>query len=230
MNFTDGLFGDFWAHGAFFPYVLLLLWAVRTAPWKRLADNSQMHVWFATIVALSLVWSLRAGAKPGLHLHLLGATAFTLMFGRQLALIGLSVVLAAVTFNAGLKGIAGWQAFALNALALIVVPVFVAHLMLRLVEKYLPPNIFVYFFVAAFFGGALAAVSSGAFSGLLFWGAGLYSIDLLMSDYLPFYILLGFAEAWLNGAAITLMVVYFPRWVGSFDDRRYLWQKKEPRP
>jgi uncharacterized membrane protein len=42
----------------------------------------------------------------------------------------------------------------------------------------------------------------------------------------PFYLLLGFSEAWLNGAAITLMVVYYPHWVGSFDDRRYLWQKK----
>jgi uncharacterized membrane protein len=229
MNFTDGLFGDFWAYGAFFPYVLLLLRAVRTAPWKRLADNSQMHVWMGTIVVLAVVWSLKAGAKPGLHLHLLGVTAFTLMFGRQLAMIGLTFVLAAVTFNAGLKGIEGWQVFALNALALIVVPVFVAHLVLRGVERYLPPNIFVYFFVAAFFGGALAAVASGLFSGLLFWGAGIYSLDLLMSDYLIFYILLGFAEAWLNGAAITLMVVYYPRWVGSFDDRRYLWQKKEPR-
>lgn len=233
MNFSDGLFGDFWAYGAFFPYVLLLLWAVRTAPWKRLAEGhngSQTHVWMGAIVVLTLVWSLKAGAKPGLHLHLLGVTAFTLMFGRQLALLGLSLVLAAVTFNAGLKGIEGWQAFALNALALIVVPVFVAHAVLRCVERWLPPNIFIYFFGAAFFGGALAAVSSGLFSGLLFWGAGLYGFDLLMSDYLPFYILLGFAEAWLNGAAITLMVVYYPSWVGSFDDRRYLWQKQEPRP
>lgn len=230
MNFTDGLFGDFWAYGAFFPYALLLLWAVRTAPWKRFAHNDQMHVWMGTIVVLMVIWSLKAGAKPGLHLHLLGATAFTLMFGRQLALLGLSVVLAAVTFNAGLKGIEGWQVYALNALALIVVPVFVAHLVLRCVERWLPPNIFIYFFVAAFFGGAVAVVASGVFSGLALWGAGIYSYDLLLSDYLLFYILLGFAEAWLNGAVVTLMVVYYPRWVGSFDDRRYLWQKKEPKP
>ena len=230
MNFTDGLFGDFWAYGAFFPYVLLLLWAVRTAPWKRLAESDRMHVWMGAIVVLALIWSLKAGVRPGLHLHLLGATAFTLMFGRQLALIGLSVVLAAVTFNAGLKDIEGWQAFALNALALVVVPVFVAHLVLRFAERFLPPNIFVYFFVAAFFGGAVAAVASGVASGLLLWGAGIYGLDLLIADYLAFYLLLGFAEAWLNGAAITLMVVYFPRWVGSFDDRRYLWQRKEPRP
>jgi len=228
MNFTDGVFPVFWALAAFLPYALLMLWAVRSAPWKRLADNEQLHVWLATVVVLTLVWSLKAGAKPGLHLHLLGATAFTLMFGRQLAIIGLSVALAAVTLNAELKGIAGWQAYALNALTWIIVPVFIAHAIWRFVERFLPPNIFVFFFVAAFFGGALAAVASGLFSGLMLWSAGVYSAELLFSDYLPFFILLAFAEAWLNGAAITLMVVYFPRWVSSFDDRRYLWRKKEP--
>ena len=229
MNFTNGLFSDFWAYGAFFTYAVFLVWAVRTAPWKRLADNSQMHVWMGAIVVLTLMWSLKAGAKPGLHLHFLGAAAFTLMFGRQLAIVGFSVVLAAVTFNAGLKGIAGWEAYALNALAFIIVPVFVVHSIWRLVEAYLPPNIFVFFFVAAFFGGALAVVSSGVFGAILFWAAGIYAIDMLVSDYLLFHILLGFAEAWLNGAAITLMVVYCPLWVGCFDDRRYLWQKREPR-
>jgi uncharacterized membrane protein len=233
MNFSDGLFSDLWQYGAILPYALALLWAVLTAPWKHLLnhDNSdRMNVWFGAMVVLMLVWSMKAGAKPGLNLHLLGATAFTLMVGRQLAIIGLSIVLAAVTFNLSLKGLHGWQAFALNALVLAVLPVFVAHAVLRLVERYLPPNIFVYFFVAAFFGGALAAVSSGLFSSLLLWLADVYAADLLFSDYLPFYMLLGFAEAWLNGAAITLMVVYYPRWVVSFDDRRYLWQKKEPRP
>ncbi len=234
MNFPDGLFSDLWAYGAILPYALMLLWAIWTAPWRRLADSTLMNVWMGAIVVLTLVWSMKAGAKPGLNLHLLGATAFTLMFGRQLAMTGLALVLAAVTFNASLKGagleMAGWQPFALNALVLTVFPVLVAHAVLRFVERHLPPHIFVFFFVAAFFGGAIAAVATGFLTGLLLWLAGVYSADLLFSDYLPFYVLLGFAEAWLNGAAITLMVVYYPRWVGSFDDRRYLWQKKEPRP
>jgi uncharacterized membrane protein len=230
MNFPDGLFGDFWAYGAILPYALILLWAVRTAPWKRLADSGQMNVWMGAIVVLTLIWSMKAGVKPGLNLHLLGVTAFTLMFGRRLALIGLAVVLAAVTFNASLRGVEGWQPFALNALALTVFPVFVAHAVLRCVERCLPANIFVYIFFAAFFGGGIAVVATGALTGLLLWLAGAYTAELLFSDYLPFYFLLGFAESWLNGAAITLMIVYYPRWVGSFDDRRYLWQKKEPKP
>ena len=221
MNFTDGLFSNLWQYGAILPYALILLWAVRTAPWQRLADNGQMHVWFGTIVVLMLVWSLKAGAKPGLHLHLLGATAFTLMFGRQSAILGLSVVMAAVTFNGG----AGWEPYALNVLVTAVFPCVFADALLRIVERYLPPNFFVYIFCAAFFGAGIAVVSTGLLSTVLLWLAGVYSADRLFAEYFPSFILLGFAEAWLNGAAITLMVVYFPHWVGSFDDQRYLSKK-----
>ena len=66
--------------------------------------------------------------------------------------------------------------------------------------------------------------SSTLLSGLL-WLADVYPAIALVDDYLPYYFLLGFAEAWLNGAMVTLMVVYVPHWVDSFDDRRYLLNK-----
>ncbi len=226
MNFPDGLFSNVWAFGAILPYALILLWAVLRAPWRRLGDGGQLNVWLGTIVVLAVVWGLKAGVKPGLNLHLLGATAFTLMFGRHLALIGLSVVLAAVTLNAALNGVAAWQAFALNALALAVFPVLVAHAILRGVERFLPAHIFVYIFVAAFIGAAVTVAATGALTTGLLWLSGAYAAHVLLYEYLPFYALLGFSEAWFNGAAITLMVVYFPHWVGSFDDRRYLVQRK----
>lgn len=226
MNFPDGLFSDLWAYGAILPYTLALFWAIRTAPWRRLADSDQLNAWLGAIVVLTLLWSMKAGVKPGLNLHLLGVTTFTLMFGRQFALVGLSLVLAAMTFNASLRGVEAWEAFALNALVLVVFPVCVAHAILRCVERCLPANLFIYIFGAAFFGAGICVVATGALASLLLLVSGTYTVELLLSEYFPFYILLGFAEAWLNGAAITLMVVYYPRWVGSFDDRRYLWQKK----
>ncbi len=226
MNFPDGLFSDAWAFGAILPYALIMAWALWRAPWQRLTDSRQVNVWMGAIVVLSVVWSLKAGVKPGLNLHLLGAMAFTLMCGRQLALIGLSVVLAAVTFNADLHGASAWQPFALNALALAVFPVFLSHAILRAVERWLPAHLFVFIFVVAFLGAAVTALATGALTTLLLWLAGAYAAAVLLYEYLPFYLLLGFSEAWLNGAAITLMIVYFPHWVASFDDRRYLWQKK----
>jgi uncharacterized membrane protein len=38
--------------------------------------------------------------------------------------------------------------------------------------------------------------------------------------------LVGFSEAWLTGAFITLFVVYLPSWVSTFDDDRYLKEKR----
>lgn len=177
-----------------------------------------MNVWLGTIVTLTLMWSMKAGVQPGLTLHLLGATAFTLMFGRSLAILGLSAVLAAVNFNTG----NGWEHIGLAALVSVICPVVVAETIRVLVKRWLPANFFVYIFVTAFFGAGIAVVAVGLLSTLLFWGAGIYPLEKLLNDYFPYYFLLAFAEAWLNGAVITLMVVYVPSWVGSFDDRYYL--------
>ena len=38
----------------------------------------------------------------------------------------------------------------------------------------------------------------------LLWLAGVYPLPVLFDDYLPYYFLLGFAEAWLNGADMRL--------------------------
>lgn len=221
MNFPEGLFASTWEIGAFVVLGLTWLWCLRTASWRRLADSGQLNVWLGVVVVLTLLWSMKAGVKPGLNLHLLGATTFTLMFGRQLAIVGLSIVMAAVTLN----GAAGWEAYGLNVLVTAVFPCFAADLLLRIVVRYLPPNFFCYIFCAAFFGAAVAVVSTGLLSTIVLWLAGVYSAEMLFEDYFPYFALIGFAEAWLNGAAITLMVVYHPSWVGSFDDRRYLFKR-----
>ena len=205
MTFPDALFPQVWALGAFVPLAFVYLWCLRTAPWRRLADAGQLNVWLGTIVLLVLVWSMKAGVKPGLNLHLLGATMFTLMFGRELAIIGLSLVLAGVTLNNELLGRAGWEAFALNALVLAVLPSLMADAIRRAVERWLPVNFFVYVFVSAFFGAGLTVMATGVLASCLLWGSGVYPATMLGEDYLPYYFLLGFAEAWLNGALITLM-------------------------
>lgn len=225
MNFPDALFPHAWALGAFVPMLAAWLWCIGTAPWTRLADSGQFNVWLGTVVLLALVWSMKAGVKPGLDLHLLGATMFTLMFGRQLAIIGLSLVLAAVTLNHALLDHPAWLAYGLNALVLAVFPPLLADAIRRGVERYLPANLFVFVFVATFFGAAATVVATGLLASGLLWLADVYPASALVDDYLPYYVLLGFAEAWLNGAMVTLMVVYLPHWVGSFDDRRYLLNK-----
>lgn len=221
MNFPDAFF----THGLSFTGFVLLgfasLAAILSAPWQRLRDEEQLHVWAGTIVTLMLIWSLKAGVKPGLNLHMLGATAYTLMFGWQLALLGLMVVLSAVTLN----GAAGWESFGINGVLMAVVPVGAAGLLGRWVTRRLPANFFVYVFVGAFFSAAAVALLVGLLATLLLSIVGIYPAEELFSEYLPYFMLLGFSEAWLNGAIVTLMAVYCPHWLASFDVDRYFPKK-----
>lgn len=217
MNFPDGLFPESWQWAAWLPLLAAASWAARSAPWKRLAGGA-CNVWFGAIVVLSLLWTMKAGVRPGLTFHLLGATALTLMFGFRLGFLGLLAVLAATTLN----GHAGWEAFGLNACLTALLPSAAAWAILYGVERFLPRNIFVYLFAGAFAnaGLVLAATSLTAAAGL--WAASAYDGRTLIDDYLPFVLLVGFSEAWLTGAFITLFVVYLPGWVSTFDDARYL--------
>ena len=218
MNLPDGLLASEWLLASWGLFVAGFLYAVRHASWGRLADGAQQSVWLGTIVILILIWSLKAGVRPGLSLHLLGATVFALAFGPWLAFIGLCMVLAGVSLNDG----GSYQTFAANALIMAAVPIAVSMGVLRFSERFLPRQVFVFIFVNAFFGAALAIGASGLAACILLAGADVYPAEYLFSEYLPYVLLLGFSEAWLSGMVVTLFVVYRPAWIGSFDDARYL--------
>lgn len=222
MNFPDGLFPESWQWAAWLPLLPAALWALRAAPWRRIVSEGASHAWFGAIVVLSQLWSMKAGVMPGLTLHLLGATALTLMFGFRLAFLGMLAVLAAASLN----GAAGWAAYGLNGLLTALLPCAVAWAVLRLVERFLPRNIFVYLFAGAFANAALVIVTTALAAAAALWAASVYDGRMLLDDYLPYSLLVGFSEAWLTGALITLFVVYFPAWVSTFDDARYLKEKR----
>ena len=220
MNYPETLLPSYWYVGAFLPLALVWLWCLRHLPRQRLADTGSQHLWLGTVVVLVVLWSMRAGVQPGLNFHLLGASACVLMFGPELAILALSVVLAAVTLNSHLA----WSAYGLNALVMVVLPVGVSFLVLRVVERFLPQQFFVYIFVATFFGTALTILSTGLVATLVLL-AGPYTAEYLFSQYYPYFLLLAFSESFITGMCVTLMVVYRPEWVCTFDDKRYLLHK-----
>ena len=221
MNFAPDLFSPAWHVVAAILGVGVGVWVVRTAPWRRLQDGHQLNALLGAAVILTLLWSLNAGVYPSLNLHLLSAMAATLIFGPQLALLVLALALAGITFN----GSTQWSAYPINLIVMAVVPVAFSTLYARLVARWLPRHFFVYIFVNAFIGAAVIVLLQGCVASLGLVAAGAYPVDLLLSDYLPFFLLLGFSEAWLSGMTLTLLVVYFPEWVASFDDRSYFGSK-----
>lgn len=220
MNYPETLFPSYCLVAAFLPLALVWLWCLRHLPWRSMMDPLRQHLWLGTIVTLVLLWSMRAGVQPGLNFHLLGAMACTLMFGPELAVLALSLVLAAVSFNSSLA----WSVYGLNALVMVVVPVGFSTLIYRAVEHFLPRQFFVYIFVAAFFGSALTILLTGLVSTLVLM-AGPYTAEYLFSQYFPYFLLLAFSESFITGLCLTLMVVYRPGWVSTFNDKTYLLNK-----
>lgn len=218
MNWTDNLLGEGWYWAAWAVWVLFFARSAWRAPWRRLADSTQLNVWLGMVVLLTLVWSLKAGVKPGLTFHLLGATLFTLSFGPHLAFVGLSLVVAGITLN----GAAGPFAYAANALLLAGLSVGLSQLFYRFFSGMLPRHFFVYIFINGFLGAALTIIGVGFAATSLLALVGAYAWDYLISEYFPYFLLLAFAEAWLSGMMMTLFVVYRPHWVVTFDDSSYL--------
>jgi len=200
-------------------FIAMLVAAIRRVDWQSFAhSDEQQHVFFGAMVMLLTIWGIKAGISPGLGFHHLGATLFTLMFGWPRALIGLAVVLAASL----LLQLPDWPSFGVNGLLSIAIPVMLSYAILRLSQKLLPDNFFIYIFVCAFFGAAVAAAASrlGAIALLSLTGA--YSDDRLIEESLQFLPLFMFPEAFVTGMLISIFVVYKPGWVATFDDERYI--------
>ena len=100
MNLASALFPATWHWIMLVLSVLIVSRVVQRAPWRRLLDSSQLNLLLGFAVGLTLLWSLRAGVKPGLSLHMLGAMAATLTLGPWLALVALGLLLALAIFLA----------------------------------------------------------------------------------------------------------------------------------
>lgn len=218
MNLTYQLFPG-WLHvAATVLFILLLAKAVHGAPWRQFRNRELLHVFLGSCVFLLLIWSLKAGIKPGFTFHLLGATLFTLMYGWEIALIAIALVLS----GSALSGFIEWQAYAVNALVMGAIPVLFSYAVLRLAVWYLPHHFFVYVLVNAFFCAGLAMALTVLTASLLLVTLGPYSFEVVRRDYLAFLPFMIFGEGFMTGMLITGMALMKPEWLRTFDDRRYL--------
>lgn len=221
MNFPDALFPGAILWIANLLAVGTLLVAAWHAPWRRLSQPDLLNVWLGAAVILMLVWSIKTGIKPGLNFHMLGGALLTLMFGPWLALLALAIVLVGIT----LAGAAGWEATGLNFLLMAALPVAICHGLYRIADTRLPNQFFVYIFVNAFLGAGLTMALYGLASTLFLVATHVYAGHYLVTQFLPYFILMAWSEAMLTGMIMTLMVVYRPDWVATFDDARYIRHK-----
>jgi len=192
--------------------------ALRSAPWWQLYEPGRLHLFGASVLGITVLWSLSAGITPGLSLHYLAVTTLTLMFGWQFALLAVSLALVLVALFTAQH----WVSLPLVALLSGVVPVLVSHGVLRLVERTLPPHPFIYLYLCAFAGGALAILASMLAVSALLSVMGVYPLDRITGEYLIYLPLLVLPEAILNGIMVTAMVMLKPQWLSTWSDERYI--------
>lgn len=196
-------------------------WLV-SGDWRRLAQPARLNLFLGATVAVLALWQIRAGVKPGLAFHLYGISAMTLMFGFwRASFAGVLVLLVNVLFGRGNP-----VALGIDALLQAVLPAAVSWGVFRLLERRLPNHFFIYVLGNGFFGAALAVAAVGLATTALMALAGAYPLDYLLTQYTPYAaLLLAWAEAFSTGMAITVMAVYRPAWLETFDDARYIQNK-----
>lgn len=218
MDLSSIAFPAEWTFAFWVVALLLLSVAASMAKRKDQTAYAITPAWHGGIATCVVLWSLQATVSGHFTFHLLGMAGLTLALGAPLALVSSAVVVAVHLLIHG----GAWQNFAVVWLTLCAVPIAVSALTLRLTERFLAPNFFIYIFVAAFFGTALSLVVAGLVSILVFCVATDASVATTLSNYAPYLLQLGFGEAMLTGMIVTIGVVYRPQWVATFDDRRYL--------
>lgn len=208
----------------FLPLLLAALWQ---APWVELfSDFRRQHLLFGTVLALFLLWLVRRDFPSGLSYHFIGMTAVTLLLDWPLA------VLAAFVAQLGVAALGrqDWLALGVNGVLLILIPVLIAEVCARLVERLQPRNLFVYIFFSGFFPAALTAVLV-LLAGLgVLLVDGIYQMPPWLDDFAGYLWLIMFPEAFINGMVVAALVVFYPDWLETFNRTRYLqapWKDEE---
>ena len=145
-------------------------------------------------------------------------TTATLMLGWSFAVLAGGVALLGVT----LAGFADWSGLPVNALLTVAVPATVTQSLLVLARSALPKHFFVYVFINAFLAGGIVVLAAGYLAVWILVGADAVSLADLRQGFLPFFPLMRFPEAFVNGFLMSVMVGLRPEWVWSFRDEEYL--------
>jgi len=198
----------------------MLAWVVMLKPWKTLMDDTALqHRWLAATLAVVLMWQLRAQAVDWLTLHLVFTVLMTLVFKAPLALLSNVMINLAMV----LIGRNEWLLLGANVLVTGIVPALVTVLIWRFVDRKLPDNLMVFLFACGFFGSALATLAGGLTAvGMIVLAGTEPEAVYLAQEYARFLPLLMPSEAFITGMLLSVLMVYQPEWVATFNDHRYI--------
>jgi uncharacterized membrane protein len=215
------------------PLILVILGWIVVVPWVALSvlavrrqflpTSLAQHAWLGAVVATAFLWVLHVRSPVGLDFGLLGGALFTLVFGRARAILGLLAALALHTLMTG----GSWLNFGINGTLLAVVPGCTASLLQRLIERWLPRNIFVFIFGNGLFVTLLVTALASALL-LAAASTGEHAALRQVNEHLAYSLLLAWGEALVSGMIFSALVVFLPQTVLTYRQDTYLPPRRTP--
>ncbi|MET1255435.1 energy-coupling factor ABC transporter permease [Aliikangiella maris] len=200
--------------------LLIFLWASIRAPWHQVfAVAERQHLLLGSILFLTTFWLMHIEIIKNVIVHPLIITSIALMVGFRLSIIVVGIASIAYLLLLDLS-IFNWGFhLIINGVIPAAFIIFINHWL----RKKNPTNLFFYTLGIGFICGALTIPIAALISTSLIW---LFDIDLMQASRNTFevsWILLGmFPEAFINGAFVSSITVFYPHWMRTFDEDYFL--------
>ena len=187
-------------------FVLLLIVAVLSIRGRDLLDNhSQVNALVGLVFCTAAIWQLGVQIHPGLKFHLIWANLFLLMFGWPVALTSLALVM----LGTCLITTRDISTLGINGILMLVIPMFFSEVFLRISQRYLPKNPFVFLLFNGFAGAAVGNFFM-YFATLVLLALVNFSWPAIhQSDYVSSLAFM-YSEAFSTGAILAAFVVTKP--------------------
>ncbi|HEX7156466.1 MAG TPA: energy-coupling factor ABC transporter permease [Burkholderiaceae bacterium] len=195
-----------------------LLWVLRGVR-RHIAERGLVeHAWLGGAVCVALLWMLEVRIGNGPGFGMLGCGLYALVFGRDRAILGLTLALVLHTaLNDG-----AWANLGLNGVLFAMVPALIAGAVQRRIETYLPHNVFVFIIGNGMFATlAATVVTSLALIGVSLAGGASHAVADL-GEYVGAAMLLAWSEAIVSGMLFSALVIFLPAVVLTFRQDVYL--------
>ena len=199
-------------------YAGIYLYVLKHIDFKIMLQHKRIkHLVFGAGVVVFVLWLFRAGIYDGLSVHFLWLSALSLTLGFRYAVFISGLVLLGIT----IVGKESWYMLGANGLFGVLVPICLTYMIFTLSFHKIMRNMFVYVFVCAFFPAAIGVAIKMGLIGGFYTLNGTYSWDVVVDNYEVLIPLMIFPEAMLNGMTMTLLIIYKPDWVYTFNDKHY---------
>jgi len=219
MNLPESLFDSDWLWLCNLMYFLVLIRALQLARWREMFDNTmRTNALIGLLFCTPVFWLLNAGIHPGFNFHLIGATLYLLMFGWPIGLIALTGVMLGTWIYSGISLVT----LGINGLLMLAIPMMFSEWLLRLSQRHLPKNFFLFVLFNGFAGSGFATAVMMLVTTLMMLALSRYTwAEIQYHYFIPAPILI-FAEAFATGAVITGFTVAQPEAVKNFSVEEYL--------